>query len=582
MKNLTIKLIFSFCIMFTFFACKDDDSVNPPSEQEGGDVYRYEVAIIYPEQTITEDVYEASLNGMELQVLKANDSTAVFVVPANVALGINELSIPGLNNFKVSYNVLDVELTGTPQEVINGYIYSLELAEQELSETPEVGLLSQSIDSLREIFDNATSEQKKEMALSYLANKEMIDNITNGNISSDRYEIAHLLLFDKYSDYAWYAGTTAVATLAAIPYGWHTPVLATASITCAIRAKNIFIRIAEITYESIFLDIEGIQQKTGNNQNIFGTVASDDIDEAIVFEHDVQRSLSFKIVRKTIEQADEGDSNAYYLSFFNSLGVTNGAVGKINSVISWINEHIPFANFPVIPTNSAAEEANVSYDTETPDIMNNLSFNVSHPNLQLVTTTVNSSGNLLVKIKIVGTPETDVITSALNYSYHDDFSNISGSFPIEVLAEPFSIEGNWILTELYEEAANEWHIYEYECPGQREDYFFTGEATFTANSFTININEQFNYFNYGEGCVILENELHEGFTNYQGQYDNESYEQNGTSFVVTQISGNNDGDYNWNPNNGYFEVINNNQIILWAEESDEFESWTLKIILERQ
>src|SRR5690606_30228280 len=267
-----------------------------------------------------------------------------FVVPADVPLGNTELVIPGLNNFKANYNVLDVELSETPQEVISEYVFSLKQVEQEFSGTSEIELFLQSINSLEEIFNNATAEEQKEMALCYLANKEWIDNIMNDNISEGRYEIAHLLLFDKYSDYAWYAGTTAVAALAAIPYGWHTPVLATVSVTCAIRAKNIFIQIAEITYKSIFLEVEGEQAKTVNNNAFMVTNALFDTNEAIEFEDNVQRSLSFKIGRKTIEQSDEQSSNTYYSSFFNSLDKTNQAIDKINNVIIWVNDNIPFAN----------------------------------------------------------------------------------------------------------------------------------------------------------------------------------------------------------------------------------------------
>jgi hypothetical protein len=43
-----------------------------------------------------------------------------------------------------------------------------------------------------------------------------------------------------------------------------------------------------------------------------------------------------------------------------------------------------------------------------------------------------SDGQLNLKVKFVGNPTATTINSTLNYTYNDDFSSFSGSFPIEV------------------------------------------------------------------------------------------------------------------------------------------------------
>jgi uncharacterized protein (TIGR02145 family) len=80
-----------------------------------------------------------------------------------------------------------------------------------------------------------------------------------------------------------------------------------------------------------------------------------------------------------------------------------------------------------LPTSSAAVNVNV-----TQEIYSKIGLSINHPNLQLVSSSMQSDGQLKMKIKIIGTPATLPVVSTLNYSYSDDFSTFSGTLPISV------------------------------------------------------------------------------------------------------------------------------------------------------
>jgi uncharacterized protein (TIGR02145 family) len=63
-----------------------------------------------------------------------------------------------------------------------------------------------------------------------------------------------------------------------------------------------------------------------------------------------------------------------------------------------------------------------------------MQFTVNHPNLQLVSATLQGNGQMNLKVKFVGTPAPLPVVSFLNYSYTDEYTSFSGTLPIQVEA----------------------------------------------------------------------------------------------------------------------------------------------------
>jgi hypothetical protein len=107
----------------------------------------------------------------------------------------------------------------------------------------------------------------------------------------------------------------------------------------------------------------------------------------------------------------------------------------VNGAISWVNDNVMFADFSLIsleqlPGSSAQISTTVDAGT-----FSDINFSINHPNLTLVSSTLQSNGQLKMKVKIVGTPSSFPIQSDLYYSYSDEFSTFTGKFPIEVSAD---------------------------------------------------------------------------------------------------------------------------------------------------
>jgi uncharacterized protein (TIGR02145 family) len=63
-----------------------------------------------------------------------------------------------------------------------------------------------------------------------------------------------------------------------------------------------------------------------------------------------------------------------------------------------------------------------------------MQFTVNHPNLQLVSATLQGNGQMNLKVKFVGTPAPLPVNSFLNYSYSDEYTSFSGKLPLQVAA----------------------------------------------------------------------------------------------------------------------------------------------------
>jgi len=162
--------------------------------------------------------------------------------------------------------------------------------------------------------------------------------------------------------------------------------------------------------------------------------------------------------------------------------------------ILWVNNAIPFVSFDTLPLAQVSSSANPVTADVTSQIMQKINFNISHSNLSLETATLQNNGQLNLKVKFVGNPTATSISSTLNYTYNDDFSSFSGSFPIEVNIDTSTfLVGNWNLIEYNGIVPNQNNIIYnslQNCPTNPtpEDWYggvsFSGSASFTTTTFS--------------------------------------------------------------------------------------------------
>lgn len=598
MKKLFKQLsILPFLVMTIFIinSCSSDDDNKggePIINENGGDVYHLQIITIETGVSLENEEYQGTFNATPITLVRVEDDKLIFAIPPDAPFGNSDLVIINLNNTKIRYNVLEQVLSESPEMAMSGFISNLENFVQTQSESPDALEIQQSISSFTTVFENANPEQKAEMAKTYLANKDFMDSMFTG--TAGRISHVQLLLFGEYSAavvIACVSGAVAYNT----PPGWHTPVLTITAIVAAHEARSTFYEIIEIEWNTVKAKVNSIFDRP-EAPFIVNRLENENV---ISLSNDVESLLGFSLVGTKLDQGDSESSNSYIQTFFTYRSRVNTTKTKVNDIITWINNNIPFADFGLLALDTLDESAPETDIAVDANIMNNLSFNISHPNLQLVNAMVNNNGQLVVKVKIIGTYQNTPVISTLDYTYQDELSNFSGSFPIEVSAEEgdFSLSGNWNFVKmtmidgdfdsfsLNETKTEYWD----DCPSLISYISkLTGASVnFTESSFDINLQFYEKYF----GAVNIDNcsytetpEEGNFYWNINADYNNQSFEENSIlHFPVIEGSIsyiNNEGEGATPLIGDHIKIINENKIECHLKFFDDEEQDGFSIIFE--
>lgn len=463
------KLLCLLTLIIISLGCtKEDDNNTDIVDQNGGDVYRYQITSIeLPNSELAQNEYNASFGDIPVKVIKIDAHTIGFSVPSNADLGNTDLVIPELNSATIHYNVLQPVLTNTPDETVADFITLGDsfIANETIPEP------NNNYEKFRNFYNNnATNEQKEQIAYYYYVNKEQIDHLItfdpenpNGRFTAD-----DAIIISKFLTAILAGGTSVWITYSQIPANPAGAVLGAGAVYFFYKkAKSYGYQVTTIAdIKTTELSIDGFSGTNNRNPQ-----------SMITLEDEVASQFPFQIQNRALIQSDANTTNATVSSFFEKLDYFNDFINKTNSAITWINNNIPFVNFSTmdlveLQTNPASIATNV--DTEA---MQNISFSINHSNLQLINANLSSEGQLNLKVKIVGTQGTTPIVSTLNYSYTDGLSDFSGTFPITVTSE--FLVGNWTLFEINNLSMGEWDMPD--CPKFR--YLSSGNTiNFTSTS----------------------------------------------------------------------------------------------------
>jgi len=353
-------------------------------------------------------------------------------VPYSTTIGLHDLVIPIINNATIHYDVRETLLSETPEVTMAPFLVNLNSFSQALGTSPEALAIQNSIDSFNAVYDNANLADKTQMSILYKANKALFDNIILNDFSTvtgRELTTSDIVLLAKHSAAVWLMAAGAIVAIAE-----PTKIgVAVGSILVAVGAYKAYEYFNQLSNENLNTDILGCNGILGNNnRNTNNTF--------LTFQNDVTSSVTLNTMERGLITSDASKTLPGVVSFFEDYNGYNYYINKLNGIITWVNNNIIFADFSLISLEQLPTSSPQVSQIANQNIFNNITFNVTHPNLTLVSASLQSDGQMNIKIKITGSPASLPVESFLNYSYSDEFSTFSGKLPIKVQNDPL---GKW-------------------------------------------------------------------------------------------------------------------------------------------
>ena len=416
-------VVVTFCVL----SCSKEDE-NSSINQNGGEVFRSQVVIIdLPGVDLDQNEYQALFGGQNITVSKSDEHKLFFLVPYSTTVGMHDLVISTLNDATIHYDVKEIVLSETVEVTMQSFFANLQTFTQNLDTSTEATDAQNAVDSFNSYYSNATLEDKTEIAILYKANKIMFDrvlqniDITSRAIDTNALCLGKAVIGMGASIPLLLAPTGATQIAGVVLFG-----------TSAYYAKKCGKPLWNEYVLASFINVNGI---LGTNQR----------STFVTFTNDVNSTLSLNTVNRKLISSDASRTESTWVYFFPYFNLLNTNIAKVNAAIQEVN-NLPFVNFPLIPQIQLPASSPEVNTVVNQTVFSNIQFSVSHPNLQLVSSSLQSDGQLNMKIKIIDTPTVLPVESFLNYTYSDDFSEFSGKLPVKVYSQScgdvMDIDGN--------------------------------------------------------------------------------------------------------------------------------------------
>src|SRR5690606_18178168 len=183
----------------------------------------------------------------------------------------------------------------------------------------------------------------------------------------------------------------------------------------------------------------------------FGSIWSDKngnaTDETITFMSGEPYTATLNMQRRNATTGNQSDTAEGFVNFFNTFDLLSEAVNKLNGVIEFVNDHVFFANISLVPVFTMPADSPLITETAETDSYESLQFSVADPGVEIGNVSF-ADGEISITLNVVN--DEDSIETTLNYTYDDEFSHFTGSFPVVVtsacansdLAVPLTGNGN--------------------------------------------------------------------------------------------------------------------------------------------
>ncbi len=511
------RLPFIFALAMLFVAsCSNDDQ--GAIALNGGEVFRSQVVTInLPNTNLSLKEYEATLDGRAIMISRSEDHKLLFLMPEDADLGLHTLTIPKLNEATVTYDIKETVLDETPVKTLEPLFENIKIYNQTLTNAtaPEALNMQKNITCFTNYYNNASDEEKTQLALAYKANKTQFDQIILNDYSNveGRLTREDRIILSKF-----------LIAVASIEIGsW----LATSGGHPGVRAMGIVIAgiatTSAINYYKQFIEVE-VKEIGCSIGSILGVNQRSSVGNALSLQNDVSSTFSINTLRRKLNSSDATGTQSAAISFFKSREAYNYVINKVNAAIRYVNDNNSFFTFETFELAELPASTPANLAIADQEIFKKITFSVSHPNLKLVSSSLESDGQLNLRIKIIGTPKTLPVETFLNYKYSDDFSSFSGKIPL-IVEQNNPFIGNWkLLTFNNGYYPGEFYTMSYVC-SKPYNAFTTSDATFvfTTNTFSNNqtvIEKAYN-ITYDGDCKLLTDEPDTEFTetlNPRGTY----------------------------------------------------------------
>ncbi|WP_291109673.1 hypothetical protein [Flavobacterium sp. UBA6195] len=435
MKKLLLSI--TIIIFSTFlFSCSKEESETTLTGENGGQISRFQlVTVDFGSNTIPNDTYTGTFNNEPITLSKIEDNKLLFYVKESTPLGQTQLLIPALNNTKIIYEVVEATLTQSPEATLQPLMDYQAQYGATLTNAPEDAPFLQNHNAFTQYFADLSDDDRIIAAKFYNTNKAIFDPVYTTNYDAIQGRMANQTQADF--DFQLYrslilrhklavAVTVVAGTLAATPP--YEPIETGLSIAVALAG----IHKSSDFHKQIIEDVFRVVQIKLNNELGINNRLSNAPYAVLSLTDNQATTLPFAVNAKNFSNTDSNVQKEFVQTYFTAKNKLNGFINQLNTAINWINNNVPLLTLSTITTiDVPATTALNSFDTNA-SLMQRFSFSVNHPNLSLQNATLQSDGQLNLKVKFLGNPTATSISSTLNYTYNDDFSSFSGSFPIEV------------------------------------------------------------------------------------------------------------------------------------------------------
>lgn len=421
--------------------------------------------------------------------LVVSDSAFSFMVPSTLPAGKRKLRVNSLGYLTIDYHVKELVLPKPATEVMSDFSETLDDIDsqfgKESAENNEQ--ISIAVAQFKAYYNALSAADKNEVAKVYWANKDVYDALLNfapkqnagpQKISDTMKTNLQLFLI---SVGGLTAGSKLIQTTNPAAIGIGVVALSVSAYKAIKGLKGMYDE-AYVDAKSYFNQILDDLNNVNSAQLILNSAQNNRIE----FISGRTKSVNVANEATNLHSGLSNSSNLQMKSFFWAYNTLDGFVTKLNNVIVWSNENVPFFNFDLISFDKIATSAQEkNYLMETDDF-ENYSFTVSDNRISIEKADFGGNGKINFQLKIPDDVKVDTIVTKLNYEYDGFFNTHSGSVDIRIIRqtvmstlEKLAIWGPWKSQEF------EGEVYINEQSVKQQQYFVMTFNAQNEKSFTI-------------------------------------------------------------------------------------------------
>lgn len=512
MKNILLLLT----LVFFLSSCETEDETSQEQQQEQqteyldlGAVFTQQI-VKFSSEKLTEQQYQATLGDATIDIQKISEIEYVLLMPGNVDLGDQEMSVAGIDNLFITVNIVETTLSNSPDETLEPLFNNITTFKETIdNESAYASSVQAVLDAFDANYQTLSMADKTILAKLYTANSTLMDE----TILSDYTRIADTQL-QLVGKYLFAVGAFSVATVGviAVPDLVSKGGLAVIASIALYKAYDYKDRLAEDTLKKVNMVINYV------------TSALDTRNSALIELYNNQNnSFPLETKDRVLISSDQNDTNGNLVDFFNSFSVFNSNVDRLNVAIQFVNDNLWFSNIPLLDRDSLPNSAPLEDVTANQAVFQNANFTISDSRITLNNVSF-SNGNINIRASFVDPNFSgEYVDTFLEFTYGDDFNELEGKFPVRIFPEVvFEFTGLWnwrhyeddTLSNLigstfieFGDGNSEIEAYYYDDQGGQNYYNYNWSQSFDSNTlhayiFYANVELRFDYDSENPNAIM--------------------------------------------------------------------------------